>query len=256
MRVLGPSRAIALREHIRPTGRLDYPEAEIHMVLDSYQQVARLQACTKEPETVAWIRAHMRAGDVFYDIGANVGAYSFVAHAVAAGRCLVYAFEPSFSTFAALSENVGLNRCQQKILPFNIALTDETGLIQLNLSSVGPGAALHSLGAAVNEFGEPFAPQFVQPVLGYRLDDIIEQFGFPHPNLIKLDVDGSELNVLTGAQKVLQTPNLRTLLVEINEQLEDSKHLIDKLSMSGLKFRSKYARSASNMFNYVFERTA
>ena len=39
-------------------------------------------ACRKEPDTVRWIEEYLSEGDVFYDIGANVGAYSLVAASI------------------------------------------------------------------------------------------------------------------------------------------------------------------------------
>src|SRR5688572_26330757 len=107
---LKPARAVGIKESIQITGQLDYPHKKIHMALDNAVQIARLGACRKEPETVAWIESNMRPGDVFFDVGANVGAYAFVADTVAGGNCDIYAFEPSYSTFAALVANVRLNR--------------------------------------------------------------------------------------------------------------------------------------------------
>jgi hypothetical protein len=59
--------------------RLDYDRADIYLRVTSKAETFRVKACAKEPFTIDWIHAHLAAGDVLYDIGANVGAYSLVA---------------------------------------------------------------------------------------------------------------------------------------------------------------------------------
>ena len=252
---LNTSQAVTVKESIQVTGQLDYPRADIQMVLDSAMQLYRLSACAKEPETVEWIESHVRAGDVFYDIGANVGAYSLVAHAVAGGDCTVYAFEPSFSTFAALSENVRLNGCDGKIIPLHVALSAETKVFTFNYSQVVPGAASHGLDQPIGEDLKPFVPTFTQPILSYKLDELIDQFSLLPPSHIKLDVDGSESDVLKGADKTLGSPQLRSILVEIDETQQRGEAIRTNLESKGFQVKTRHERRGSaTLANYIFER--
>jgi FkbM family methyltransferase len=251
---LKPARAVRLKESIQVTGRLDYPHKDILMALDSAMQIARLGACRKEPETVRWIEANMRPGDVFFDVGANVGAYSFVADTVAGGRCAVYAFEPSYSTFAALVANVQLNRCSDRIRTLQIALSNETKLETFNYSSTTAGAAMHGLGRAINEDGDAFEPAYQQAVLAFRMDDLRAQFGIPVPNHIKVDVDGAELLVVDGAQHTLAERALRSMLIEIDHRKETHVDIVRAIEARGLSLVSKNPRNGPGLFNYVFER--
>lgn len=247
--------AVSIKERIKLTGKIDYPRRDIYMSLDSSVQLYRLRACKKEPETVEWIETYMRPGDVLYDVGANVGAYSFVAYAVTGGDCKVYAFEPSFTTFAALSQNVLLNGCQKKIIPLPVALAHETKLLAFNYSSITPGAALHELGEFTDEKGQPFQPAFTQPILSYRLDDLVRQFALQPPNHIKLDVDGAELSVLYGAKDTLTQTNLHSLLVEVDEERYPGGEIPSFLVDKGFLVKSKHPRArAATLFNYIFER--
>jgi hypothetical protein len=71
----------------------------------------------------------------------------------------------------------------------------------------------------------------------FRLDELIEQFGLPLPNHIKLDVDGGELAVLEGAERALSSPALRSLLVEVSVSLADT--ITDVLAKQGLALETK-----------------
>jgi FkbM family methyltransferase len=211
-----PLRIRALtRERLASTGPLDYARGGIRLVVDSASELPRLHSCRKEPETVAWIEEFVRPGDVVFDIGANVGAYSLVVDRATGGRCTVYAFEPSFSTYAQLSRNVALNGSAGRVIPVLVALSDANGLVTFNYSSLDPGTALHALGDSIDNKGKPFRPAFTQPVLSYRLDDFVAQFTRTAPNHVKLDVDGIELKILQGAPRTLADPALRTVLVEV-----------------------------------------
>ena len=98
-----------LKSRLRPVGRLDYAPKRIDMHIDSAWQLFRLGSCAKEPETIRWLESELRPGDTFYDIGANVGAYSLVAFAITAGQAKIVAFEPGFATFTVLCQNIQLN---------------------------------------------------------------------------------------------------------------------------------------------------
>lgn len=236
-----PLRVRALtRGRLESIGRLDYPPGSIRLMVDSEAELARLRSCFKEPETVAWIEQFVRHGEVVYDIGANVGAYSLVVDRATQGTCKVYAFEPSFSTFAQLSRNVALNGSQGRVVPVLVALSDVSGLVAFNYSSLSPGTALHVLGDAVDHQGKPFSPEFSQPVLSYRMDDFIEQFALPAPNHIKLDVDGVELKVLRGATRALANPALRSVLVEVEPVTPGFSAIQSLLVTNGFLLHGRY----------------
>jgi FkbM family methyltransferase len=253
--VLAPRFAVALRERLQVTAPLDYAGASLRLHADSSLELAsRVNACRKEPETVAWIERHARLGDVLYDIGANVGAYSLVA-AVRQG-VRVYAFEPAFPNFAQLSRNVILNECSGRVMPLHVALHDSTGLIEFNFSDLTTGTALHSLGGSVDQKGHEFSPVARQPVLAYRLDDFVRQFQLPGPTLVKLDVDGHERRVIDGATAVLSCASLRSLLIELEPSGPDTAACLARLGQLGLQETARYPHGDAEgaTVNAVFER--
>ena len=230
-----PSSFIELHTATKPR-KLDYEHADIYMRVMTDAEEFRLRACRKEPFTIDWIHRHVGAGDVLYDIGANVGAYSLVAAKKPGGGARVFSFEPSYATVATLCANVVLNDVAERVTPVPIALSATTGMTVLGLRNLEPGGARHIFGSGAN--GD--APAlYEQPVLAFRLDEAVERFHLPVPNHIKLDVDGAELDVLDGASRTLHSPALRSVLVEVATALSDGVTRV--LEGHGFQLESKIA---------------
>jgi len=169
---------------------------------------------TKEPETLAWIDTFGQ-GDLFYDVGANVGVFSL--YAALHRNCQVYAFEPEAKNYACLNRNIYLNNLGRRVKALNVALHDRTTVQFLNLHDLASGSALHSVGEPVDSRGQRFEPKFEQAVLAFSLDDFILTFDAPIPQHIKIDVDGNELKIIEGALKTLSDFRCRSVQIEINQ---------------------------------------
>jgi hypothetical protein len=102
------------------------------------------------------------------------------------------------------------------------------------------GTAVHSLGEPVYPSGDYFNPVYVQPVLTYRMDDLIAEFQIPLPNHIKIDVDGIEFAILEGMKQTLLREPVRTLMVEINEDESSGKDIIEFLEALGFRLQSNH----------------
>ena len=219
-----------------PTLALDYPAANIRLVAtsDSERQI-RSRACHKEPWTVRWIEAELGAGGVFYDIGANVGAYSLIA-AMQPTPPAVFAFEPGFRTFSSLCDNVHLNKCAAAITPVPLALAGRSGLRRFRFRTLDAGQSRHGLAPAPDQRWKGLTQQV--PVAS--LDDLGTLFTLPLPTHLKLDVDGAELEVLQGATATLRHPALESLLVEIDEALWEP--VLALLDSAGFTLREQHQR--------------
>ncbi len=226
---------LALRQAAAVVAPLDYRGGGLRLHVESLLEYdKRARSCAKEPETVAWIERNVRPGDVVFDIGANVGAYALVAARFTAGRARVFAFEPGCANFAQLCRNIVLNDCGASVVPLALALSDHTGFDVFHYRSLDSGAALHTLGA------DAARAVFDQPLPCYRLDDLVERFGLPQPNHIKLDVDGIEHAVLQGAERTLKDPALRTVLVETDDGRSGSERITATLAAAGLRLASTH----------------
>ncbi len=238
-------RRVGTDERIRSAavgyGRLDYPGAEILLGLSSRAEYHRLGSCAKEPWTVRWIERYLKPGEVLYDVGANIGAYSLLA-AVLAPQARVVAFEPGPGNYAALCANLELNSVTDRAIALPLALGDEPRAAPLGRDASVPGASM------ALEPGPPETPAIT--ALVERLDDVIERFRLPAPTHMKLDVDGAEGAVLAGGKGILASGELRSLMVELD--LERGGEVIEFLDGFGygLVERSTGANRARNSPDY------
>jgi FkbM family methyltransferase len=201
----------------------------------------RAQSCAKEPWTVAWIEESMRTGGVLYDIGANTGAFSLIAAKVAGAHGTVVAFEPGYASFAHLCDNIVLNGCQDAIVPVSLALGSVTGLGTFAYRTLHPGQSRHDFTERPwSRRTSTKSGRYHQPILSMTLDRAVELFTLPLPSCLKLDVDGGEANVLRGAAMTLASPQLRTILIEIDDALTDE--VTSLLAGSGFVLEQKHKR--------------
>lgn len=165
---------------------------------------------TKEPETIEWLRENLCDGDVFYDVGANIGLYSLYAAKLQPG-CSVFAFEPESHNFGSLCRNLLLNRVEN-VTPCFFPLSSHETFAPFYVYDVRPGGALHSLGRPSSLRDGP--PLLKTGAIAVAIDALVARHGLPSPNLLKLDVDGNEEQILDGAAAVLASGSLRSILVE------------------------------------------
>ncbi|MBI3049022.1 MAG: FkbM family methyltransferase [Acidobacteria bacterium] len=188
--------------------------------LSEYKR-ARRRRVQQEP-LVRWL-ASFGAGDVFFDIGANIGGLSLIAARLHGGRTPVIAFEPAFDSFAALVRNILANGLAGVVTPLQVALFDETGVRPFYRSRLGAGSASHAVGEALDHARRPFTPAAIEHVLTFRLDDLVRMLGLPRPTRIKLDVDGVEDKVLAGAVEVLSSSRCEVYTELIEADAADSR---------------------------------
>lgn len=211
---------------------------------------------TKEPETLSWIDG-FDEGDVLYDIGANIGIYSL--YAARKGHRVI-AFEPESQNHAIFNRHISLNQLSDKITLLGVALADKCGLSKLNLSHDMVGSALHTLGEAVDFDKHAMQPVFSQSIIAYSLDQLVDQYNCVLPHHIKIDVDGIEKEVVEGGSKTLLNPNVKSILIELNDGLESDHEIKDFLLSNGFSIKAKcqpdnLTQRFEKLFNYIFVKT-
>ena len=156
------------------------------------------------------------------DVGANLGAYSIpLARDIQDRGGLVYGFEPQRIVFYQLCGNVLLNRLEN-YFAFNYAIGAENSTIDLPAmnyeanTNVGVFSINQEMRSAlgVEQYTSDLSSFSVSMI---TLDSLKVQ---KSPSLIKIDVEGYELNVLKGAVKFLEEHNYPALLFEAWNSLE------------------------------------
>jgi FkbM family methyltransferase len=173
-----------------------------------------------EPETLRlWVHLARQANFIF-DVGAFTGVFSLAAVA-AHPTCFVMAFEPSSVTYSRLLVNISANAFDARIAPVWCGLGKDNSKLDLHHPS-GVYVLSSDESFVTNRVGEPWFSEAV-PVLTldhllanqerYRTQIIIN-VDFPSVDLIKIDVEGFELDVLEGMRGVFERDR-PTAIVEV-----------------------------------------
>lgn len=148
----------------------------------------------EEAMALAVVLSCLREGDVSLDVGAHAGVYS----ALMASRCgqsgRVIAFEPDPTAATMFNETFALNPHLMKPQLENLACSDQTGTAQFFVSH---GDSRSSLAHGRPDFAEMIAVPTI------TLDEFSEREAVK-PRLVKIDVEGAEVSVLRGAQRLLE----------------------------------------------------
>jgi FkbM family methyltransferase len=143
----------------------------------------------------------IRATDLFFDIGANIGSYTVLVAGGTGAR--VVAVEPIPSTFRALRANVRLNELDDRVTLLNVGLGAEEGKARFTRDLDSMNRAL-APGETVDS-----AIDVALATLDGIADPVV-------PTFMKLDVEGYETQVLAGGDKTMRSETLRCVLIEMN----------------------------------------
>jgi FkbM family methyltransferase len=219
--------------------RVDVPAGSLLFTTPTPLLQARAKSImTKEPDTIRWID-EFKPSDVFWDIGANVGVFGL--YAARQRGVLVLAFEPSADNYAVLCRNIEINAFEDQVIPYCVALVGGTKLGVLNSPSREMGASLHQFGqkGQTSRYWNGGNTTSAQGVVGFSIDDFIEQFRPPFPTRLKIDVDGLEWPILQGARNTLCDRRLKSVMAELPLSDEGERNrAIRWLSDAGLDLLS------------------
>jgi FkbM family methyltransferase len=150
----------------------------------------------------------LERGDSFVDVGANHGSYSMMAAAIVGPAGAVVACEPQPRLAALLRRSFQESGYRQAHV-HEVACSDQEGTVDLFIPHSGSGSA-----GIYGEFSAR-GPHRRLSVRGARLDDLVSWRTLPGKVLLKLDVEGSELSALRGAERFIRERQ-PTVLFEIN----------------------------------------
>ncbi|WP_339855456.1 FkbM family methyltransferase [uncultured Nisaea sp.] len=179
--------------------------------------------------------------DIFIDIGANIGSFSIVA--AKTKKCRVFSLEPYSVNYTELQRNISLNNATNLVTPLRVALSDTTKEGALSYQRQYPGAATQTFDGSNTDAAQN--GNSMEQVQGYRLDDLISEGLVDFPNHIKIDVDGTEHQIIAGMQHTLNDPRLRSIRLEI--RVEDPRNAAALRSIEAAGFTCKVGDDLKNM---------
>lgn len=162
---------------------------------------------------MAFVLHALRPGDLFVDIGANVGSYTVLAAGAAQADAI--AVEPIPSTFSDLTDNILLN-----------ALTDR---VELQCCGVSDSAGTLVFTAGLDTMNRLARPDDTGATAEVPVITLDELCATRTPQVLKIDVEGHELAVLDGGPVILADPALEAVVMETNGSGEAYGHSDDEL---------------------------
>lgn len=206
----------------------------------------------REPDTLTWIE-QFSPDDIFWDVGSNVGVFTLYASVVASTK--VVAFDPLPQNYETLCQNIFINDLENKVMPFCVAITDETVIDSLHVTQPGntAGGANCTFGEEVDNYGRILETLKRHPTIGYSIDNFLDTFDVPRPNHIKIDIDGIQEKVILGATETLKDLRLKTIMIELQRNnIPQGKTandiILDELEKAGFECY-KIALATPNLTN-------
>ena len=211
----------------RMVTELDVRVAEgFRIRVDTTEAIGRALAVTGrwEPHVADAFHRLLAPGDVVVDVGANIGYHTLLAAKLVGARGHVYAIEPGAGAFAALTENVALNDLSN-VTAFQIAAGAAEE--EATLDDRPWGHSLHSFVRRETESRERRVEGTrvrVRPVAA-----IVRPEHIAGLRLVKIDVEGYDLEVLQGLLPLFEAGARPALVIELHLKAANPLPVLQKL---------------------------
>jgi len=175
---------------------------------------------TKEPETIEWIRQSLAHGTdvgILVDVGANIGIYSLYA-SVINDTVSIIAVEPVLLNHDELVRNIKANNKENQIKTLQIALSRKSGSGSLLNSDIRPGSSGAQIDLENFSQGTQTTVKTGDEILIADLSTLTEN---SKSVVLKIDTDGTEIDVLFGFSDTFDRGLISTVLVETHPSNRD-----------------------------------
>jgi FkbM family methyltransferase len=191
---------------------------------------------TKQPATIEWIDS-FQPGSVFWDIGASVGVFSV--YAALATDTRVVAFEPAAVNYYLLSANCEANKLQDRVDCLLVGVGRQRSIARLEVSQFRPARSFSFRGKR----DQPYESRQAAVVLS--IDELVEQYGVPCPNYIKIDAPGASEDIIAGATRTFRRSEVRQIHLEVRDSSKGGQRILEMLNQSGFAPISKDTHGGS-----------
>ena len=203
-----------LAEEVR--GRYEVETVAGRMLVEPQTPIGRVLTVSGEwePHVTAALSRRLETGDVCIDVGAHVGYYALLASKGVGPSGHVYAVEPSARVFEDLSSNLALNGATN-VTAVNRAAGEDTGVAVL-YEAPGPSPLTSSLCSRMLEMPHAArAEEFVATEVPLAtVDGIVPEHLRARVRVVKIDVEGYEIEVLRGMSSILGSAGRLAVFVE------------------------------------------
>jgi FkbM family methyltransferase len=194
-----------------------------------------LEAGELERGTRLVIQRLLKPGDVFIDVGANLGMITLAAAYAMQGKGRILSFEPFEPTQRLLTKSVWMNGFSEMVEIHQAAVSNRDGHQTLHLGATSGHNSLYHLDA-----GTIYSTQSVEVPL-VRLDSVLSSN--THVDLVKIDVEGAELDVLESASAIIASNPAIALIVEFGyahliRTGHTTKDWLDAFKNLGLEYKA------------------
>ncbi len=148
------------------------------------------------------LRGTIRPGDHILDIGANIGFYARLLSKMTGAAGKVYCFEPDSTNFRYLQKNAGH---LTNVILFNKAVSSEKGTLKVYKSKL---LNVDHRTYPVNNYDS------IEEIEAVTIDELIAMGAIEKVNVIKIDIQGFELNAFTGMKTLLSKNNHLKIVAE------------------------------------------
>jgi FkbM family methyltransferase len=162
-------------------------------------------------KSLRFIQRNLGPGAIAVDVGANIGAHTLLCARQVSSQGRVFSLEPESRNFARLLENLSINQVEC-VTAIRSAVCSAEGTVQLHVFGA-EAYGQHSLGIPQ---GLPPRDFIKSSVAAVTLDGLASQYGLDRIDLLKVDVEGAELEVFKGAKKLFLEKRIGCLVFEVS----------------------------------------
>jgi FkbM family methyltransferase len=216
------------------------------LYLDPVSHLGRTILTTNayEPETIAILHQHLKAGYVFFDIGANEGVMSACAATLVGSQGCVVAVEPQSRLVDVLEINLALNSTGKYHIVHG-AVSDRDG-DQISISLQPEG----------NTGGSSLVHKYrwsskTEQISTYTVETLARSFGIDRIDLVKVDVEGYEPEVARALHRMLDERRIGKLLIDYHAPILKERGISSESVHQGIVGRGYQAILGSPAAGYV-----
>lgn len=197
------SRGVVIKRHLPA----DFGSSPIYVSPDAALSFWKRDLERIDPFLFRFARQLAKPGMTVWDVGANVGLFTFAA---AAKGCTVLAIEADFFLAGLIERSVAENACGDRVNVIRRAVSDRAGTVTFNISKSGR-CANYVAGFGTEQSGGARASVTVPAI---SLDGLLAE-GWAPPDLVKIDIEGMDHIALRGADRLLS--RRPTLILEVSD---------------------------------------